>query len=196
MEKLRLLSLFLVGMNLFILTACNSNKIPNSKNWDIEEFTFIDQQENNFSKEDLKGKVWVTDFIFTSCESVCLPMTYNMSKLQKMLKDEGIQNVELVSFSVDPEVDKPDVLKAYGDRFNVDYKNWHFLTGYTQKEIEQFARENFKTIVVKPENTDQVTHGTDFYLVDQNGKVVQSYTGLQQIPFDDIIKDIKILQKE
>ena len=195
MTKLRLLIMFLVSMIFLALTACNSNEIPNAKNWDIEEFTFTNQEEESFSKEDLRGKVWVADFIFTSCETVCLPMTYNMSKLQKMLKDEGIQDVELVSFSVDPEVDKPDVLKAYGDQFNVDYTNWHFLTGYKQQEIEQFARESFKTIVVKPQNTDQVTHGTDFYLVDQNGKIVQDYTGLQEIPFEDIIEHIKILQK-
>lgn len=65
-----------------------------------------------FSKSDLKGKVWIADFIFTSCETVCLPMTSNMTKLQQQLKDEGITDVEFVSFSVDPEIDKPDVLKS------------------------------------------------------------------------------------
>ena len=105
----------------------------------FDEFSFIDQEENSFSKQDLKGKVWIANFMFTSCKDVCLPMTYNMSKLQKMLKDEGMQNVEFVSFSVDPEVDKPKVLKTFGDKFNVDYSNWHFLTGYKQKEIERFA---------------------------------------------------------
>lgn len=195
MTKQRLLSMFFTSMALFVLTACSSNEIPNAKNWEIEEFHFVDQEGKNFSKENLKEKVWVADFIFTSCDDVCLPMTSNMSKLQKMLKDEGIQDVELVSFSVDPKVDTPDVLKKFGNQFNVDYSNWHFLTGYKQKEIEQFAMKNFKTIVVKPENADQVTHGTDFYLVDQNGKIIQYYTGLQDIPFEDIIQHIKILQK-
>lgn len=195
MRKLRLLSIFLVGAILFVLTACNSNEIPNAKNWKMDEFSFIDQEENSFSKSDLKGKVWIADFIFTSCDDVCLPMTANMSKLQKMLKDEGMKNVELVSFSVDPEVDKPNVLKTFGDKFHVDYSNWHFLTGYKQKEIERFAMKNFKTIVVKPENEDQVTHGTDFYLVDQDGKIIQYYSGLEKIPFEEIIQHIKILQK-
>lgn len=195
MTKKVLLSMIFIGMVLFVLTACSSNEIPNAKSWEIEEFSFVDQEEKSFSKEDLRGKVWVADFIFTSCDDVCLPMTFNMSKLQKMLKDEGIQDVELVSFSVDPEVDQPDVLKTFGDRFDADYTNWHFLTGYKQKEIEQFARENFKTLVLKPENADQVTHGTDFYLVDKNGKIVQYYSGIKEIPFDDIIQHIKILQK-
>lgn len=195
MTKLRRISMYLISIALVVLTACSSNRIPNAKNWEIENFNFVDQNDMSFSKQDLKGKVWVADFIFTSCEDVCLPMTSNMSKLQKMLKDEGIHDVELVSFSVDPEVDKPDVLKTFGNQFNVDYSNWHFLTGYKQKDIQQFAMKNFKTIAIKPQNADQVTHGTDFYLVDQNGKIIQYYSGLEDIPFDDIIRHIKMLQK-
>lgn len=195
MTRQNLFCIFLLSISLIALTACSSNDIPNAKNWEIEDFSFIDEQNQSLSREDLKGKVWIADFIFTSCDNVCLPMTANMSKLQKMLKEKGIQNVELVSFSVDPEVDKPDVLTSFGNRFKVDYTNWHFLTGYKQKEIEQFAMNNFKTIVAKPENTEQVTHGTDFYLVDQKGKIIQSYNGAAEMPFDEIIQHIKILQK-
>ncbi|MFB6802093.1 SCO family protein [Peribacillus butanolivorans] len=194
MRMLHLLKAAIGTTVLLLLTACGSSGVPDAKNWDLENFSYIDQEGEPFSKSDLKGKVWVTDFIFTSCEDVCLPMTSNMSKLQKMLKDEGISDVEFVSFSVDPEIDKPDVLKKFGDQFNVDYGNWHFLTGYGQEEIEQFALENFKTLVKKPENEDQVIHQTSFFLVDQDGKIIQEYTGLQDIPFDEIIKHIKILQ--
>ena len=195
MTKLRRFGLILAGMALFILTACNSNEIPNAKNWEIDNFSYMDQEGKRFSKSDLKGKVWVADFIFTSCDDVCLPMTSNMSKLQKMLKDAGMKDVELVSFSVDPEVDKPQVLKAFGNQFHIDYSNWHLLTGYKQKEIEQFAKNSFKTLVIKPENEDQVTHGTDFYLINQEGKIVQYYSGLKEIRLDEIIQHIKILQK-
>ena len=195
MTKQRLFSMIFVSIALLILTACNSSEIPNAKNWEIQDFSFVDQEDRSFAKQDLQGKVWIANFMFTSCEDVCLPMTYNMSKLQRMLKEEGIQDVDFVSFSVDPEVDSPKVLKTFGDQFNVDYSNWHFLTGYKQTEIEQLAMKSFKTIVLKPENEDQVTHGTDFYLVDQNGKIIQYYTGLKGIPFNDIIQHIKILQK-
>lgn len=195
MIKQRRFTMCLMFLVLVFLTACSAEDIPNAKNWDVAEFQFIDQEAKDFAKSDLTGKVWVADFIFTSCEDVCLPMTANMAKLQTMLKDEGIKDVELVSFSVDPEVDKPDRLQAYGNQFNADYTNWHFLTGYEQKEIEHLAFNSFKTLVVKPENQDQVTHGTDFYLVNQEGKVVQYYSGLEKIPFEDIIEHIKILQK-
>ncbi|AMM93504.1 SCO family protein [Peribacillus simplex] len=194
MRKLRLRMAAMGASILLLLTACGSNGVPDAKNWDLEDFSYIDQKGKAFSKSDLKGKVWVADFIFTSCKTVCLPMTSNMTKLQQQLKDEGISDVEFVSFSVDPEIDKPDVLKKYGDQFNVDYSNWHFLTGYGQEEIEQFARDNFKLIVKKPETGDQVIHGTSFFLIDQKGKIMKDYTGLQDIPFDEIIKHIKILQ--
>ncbi|MGE7780010.1 SCO family protein [Peribacillus sp. NPDC097264] len=194
MRKLHLLKAAMGIGVLLMLAACGSNGVPDAKNWDIEDFSYVDQDGEPFSKADLKGKVWVADFIFTNCEDVCLPMTANMVKLQQKLKDEGISDVEFVSFSVDPEVDKPDVLTAFGDQFNVDYKNWHFLTGYGQDEIEAFAMDNFKTIVMKPDNEDQVIHQTSFYLMDQEGKVIRDYTGLQDIPFDEMIKHIKILQ--
>lgn len=195
MNKRRLMEMILTGIVLLVLSACGSQEIPNAKNWDVEDFTFTDQEGMNFSKSDLKGKVWIADFIFTSCVDVCQPMTANMTKLQKLLKEEGIKNVEFVSFSVDPAVDKPYVLKKFANQFHVDYTNWHFLTGYEQKEIEQLALKDFKTIVAKPKNEDQVTHGVDFYLINQEGKIVQTYSGLDKKSLDAMIRDIKILQK-
>lgn len=194
MRKLHIFKAAIGMAVILLLTACGSNGVPDAKNWDIEEFSYVDQDGLPFSKEDLNGKVWVADFIFTNCENVCLPMTANMVKLQQKLKDEGISDVEFVSFSVDPEVDKPEVLREFGDQFNVDYTNWHFLTGYSQEEIQTFAMDNFKTIVQKPENEDQVIHQTSFYIMDQDGKIIRDYTGLQDIPFDEMIKHIKILQ--
>lgn len=178
----------------FILSACSQNEIKDAKNWPIEEFTFTSNDNKSLGLSDLKGKVWVADFIFTNCEDVCMPMTANMAKLQKMAKDEKIKNIEFVSFSVDPTVDTPEVLTEYGKQYNADLKNWHFLTGYKQEEIEKFALKNFKTIVKKPETGDQVIHQTYFYLVNQEGKIMKFYSGLADIPMDEIIKDIKTIQ--
>ena len=91
-----------------------------------------------------------------------------MADLQKKFKEEGIQ-VEFVSFTVDPTVDSPEVLKEYIHQFTDDETNWHILTGYTQEEIEVFAREQFQTIVQKPSSSNQVIHGTNFYLINQQG---------------------------
>lgn len=152
------------------LTACTDEK-PNKLNWKVEEFSYTDQNGKPFSLADLKGKVWVADFIFTSCKTVCPPMTKNMSELQQKLKDQGVK-AELVSFSVDPETDKPQVLKEYVQKFTQDLMNWHLLTGYSQKEIEDFATKSFKASVKKPSGSSDVIHATTFFLVDQDGTIV------------------------
>jgi protein SCO1 len=159
----------------------------------VETFTFINQEGNQMGLEDLKGKVWIANFIFTNCETVCPPMTANMSKIQELATAENI-DMQIVSFSVDPELDTPDTLKKYGEKFQVDYSNWNFLTGYTQKEIESFAAKSFGAIVQKPKSTDQVIHGTSFYLVNKDGYVVTSYSGLENTPYEEIINDIKVYQ--
>lgn len=186
--------IFIVITALFILSACGQKGIKDAKNWPVQDFTYTDQNGKPFGLKDLEGKIWVADFVFTNCEDVCLPMTANMKKLQDLAAKEGIDNIQFVSFSVDPAVDTPEVLTEFGKQFNADFKNWHFLTGYEQKEIETFALKTFKTVVKKPESGDQVIHGTDFYLIDGNGKIMKYYTGLANIPFDEIIKDIKSIQ--
>lgn len=188
------LSMLMVLAMVLLVSACGSKSVPNPNNWKTEDFSFIDQNGEDFSKSDLKGKVWIADFIFTNCSTVCLPMTANLTKLQQQLKDEGINDVEFVSFSVDPETDKPEILKNYGTKMNADLSTWHFLTGYSQAKIEKFAEKNFKTIVKKPENEDQVIHGTTFYLVDQEGTIIQDYSGVKDVPYEEIMKHIKILQ--
>jgi protein SCO1 len=191
--KKRIVLILLAALMVFA-AGCGNNGIKDAKNWPIEDFNFTSHEGKSLTKKDLKGKVWVADFVFTNCADVCPPMTANMAKLQDLVKEEGLKNVQFVSFSVDPTVDTPDALSEYGKKFNVDFKNWTFLTGYTQEEIEQFAMKNFKTIVKKPQTGDQVIHGTDFYLVDQDGKIMMYYTGLKEVPFEQIIQDIKSLQ--
>lgn len=190
--KFKLVSMIVIA--LLLVTACGKKGIENPLNWQIEGFSFTDQDQKAFGLKDLKGKVWVSDFMFTSCNDVCLPMTANMAKLQKMAKEEGIKNIEFVSFSVDPTVDTPEKLKKFAEGYDADFSNWHFLTGYSQADIEQFAKKNYKDIVQKPEGANQVIHRTFFFLVDENGKIMKHYDGFKDTPFEEIIKDIKSLQ--
>ncbi|MBT2644469.1 SCO family protein [Bacillus sp. ISL-41] len=187
-------AILMLAAVIMFAAGCGDSGLKDAKNYPIEDFTFTNQNGESLSKADLKGKVWVSSFIFTNCADVCPPMTANMAKLQDLMKEEGLEDVEIVSFSVDPAVDSPEVLKEYGNKFNVDFTNWSFLTGYSQEEIEKFALESFKTLVKKPETGDQVIHGTDFYLVDQKGDMRKYYTGLKEVPFEQIIEDIKTLQ--
>lgn len=194
MKKSFLYIPFVLIFCIAILSGCG-NKIENALNWDLEKFTYTNQEGKSFGSNELKGKVWVTNFIFTNCETVCPPMTANLSKLQQKAAEKNL-DVEFVSFSIDPEVDSPAILKTYSAKFNADLNNWHFLTGYSQEEIEKFVSENFKTIVKKPENNSQVIHGTKFYLIDQEGKIVKGYSGVSKVPFDEILSDIEILTKK
>ncbi|WP_436837174.1 SCO family protein [Planococcus shenhongbingii] len=176
-----------------LLAGCGQ-AIEDPLNWEIEDFTFTNHENEEFGLADLKGEVWLADFVFTNCTTVCLPMTSNMVDLQQQFKDQGL-DVKIVSFSVDPAVDKPEVLKSYAENYGADLSSWNLLTGYSPETIDKFAMENFQTLARKPENTDQVIHGTYFYLVDQNGVVMKDYDGVN-LSAGDIIADAKILLSE
>jgi protein SCO1 len=191
--KYKKVYLFLI-ISILLLSACGQNDIKDALNWPVKNFTYTDQNNKQFGSKDLKGKIWISDFIYTSCTDICPPMTANLVKLQEMIKQKGLKNVEFVSFSVDPTVDSPQALQAFAKKFGADTKSWTFLTGYSQKSIENFALKNYKTLVKKPETGDQVIHGIDFYLVGPDGKIKKEYPGIKDVPFDQIINDIKTLQ--
>lgn len=173
------------------LAACQSNEAVYQK---IDSFSFIDQNGESFGTEDLEGKIWIADFIFTNCATVCQPMTMEMAHLQDLFHTQGLP-VEFVSFSVDPTIDHPNILKEYILGYTSDTKNWHLLTGYSQAFIEEFAREQFNTIVQKPEFASQVLHGTDFYLIDQKGNLRGVYNYIDQSYIETLTQDVKSLTK-
>ncbi|MCJ2146098.1 SCO family protein [Bacillus sp. B19-2] len=185
--------IFLAGILTVFLSSCGTSKIENSLNYDVQSFSFQNHDGKTVSLESLKGQVWVADFIFTNCKTICPPMTSHMAELQKQMEEENLQ-ARIVSFSVDPENDTPEKLKKFAANYPLNFQNWDFLTGYSQEEIEKFALKSFKAIVKKPEDEDQVIHQSSFYLVDQNGKVVKDYDGAKETPYDEIIADIKTLE--
>ncbi|MBE1554255.1 SCO family protein [Sporosarcina limicola] len=189
MKKIQTILFVLVCLSL--LSACGAKTQTGTE---ITPFTFTNQEGQPFGTEELKGSIWIADFIFTQCETVCPPMTIEMASLQKKFKDEGIQ-AEFVSFTVDPTVDTPTLLKDYLKQYTDDDSNWHLLTGYTQEAIELFAREQFQTIVQKPATSNQVLHGTNFYLIDQQGFKIKEYNFVDTSYVEDLMKDIKKLQK-
>lgn len=160
-----------------------SEKVPN--------FEFTTQNNETLSLDDLEGQWWIADFVFTNCVTVCLPMTSNMSSLQEKIKDEGIENVHLVSFSVDPDYDSPEVLKEYAEQYNADDQLWSFLTGYDFDTIKELSIKTFRNLVQEAEpGSDQVTHGTRFFLVNPEGKVIKNYDGVKADEMDIILEDL------
>ena len=166
--------------------------IKDPLNYEVQSFQSTNQDGKSVTLEDLQGDVWVANFFFTSCTTVCPPMTAHMSELQDKIAAEGL-DTKIISFSVDPEIDTPEKIKKFTEPYSLSFENWSFLTGYSQKEIEDFAMKSFKTFVKKPNNDDQVIHQTRFYLVDQNGVVMKDYSGVENPPLDQMIADIKVL---
>lgn len=189
LKRKRILWLSLMLATVLLFTACAGSGLKNELNWEVKNFSAIDQDGETVTLDDLKGDVWLTSFIFTHCVTVCPPMTANMAELQQELLAEDI-DVPIISFSVDPERDTPDVLTAYGEQFEADFSTWKFLTGYTFEDIQQLSEESFKALVEWEPDSDQVMHGTSFYLVNQSGVVVKSYSGLEP-PYEEILSDIK-----
>lgn len=177
-----------LGFILCCLTACGE-KIETNMSEKVEAFNFTTQDHQKLSREDLKGEWWIADTIFTNCETVCPPMTRNMSLLQDRIEEDGL-DVQLVSFSVDPERDTPEKLKAFGDKYGADYSNWTFLTGYDFQTIKEFSIKSFRNLVDEIPDSEQYMHGTSFFLINPEGKVIKSYTGTSQTALDKIENDL------
>lgn len=174
-----------------LLVGCGE-PIETNMNEDVLDFEFTTQDNESLELDDLKGKYWVADMIFTNCTTVCLPMTSNMKLLQDKMAEEDINDVQLVSFTVDPDYDTPDVLKEYGESYGADFSNWTFLTGYDFQTIKEISVKSFKSLLAEPpEGTDQVTHGTRFFLINPEGKVIKFYDGRLSAEMDTIINDLK-----
>lgn len=179
-----------------VLSACGNVKFKADYSYEIQDFDHVNQRGENVSLESLKGKPWLGMYIFTNCNSVCPPMTFNMTQIQEKLMKKGIEDYNLVAFSVDPEVDTPEVLADYLARYTVpDESKWNLLTGYSQSYIEQFAVKSTKLLVKDDPNSDQVIHGIQFFLVDKDGILVKQYDGYAKdaadVPIDTIVGDLE-----
>lgn len=155
----------------------------------VPSFQFTNQHGEPFGSEQLEGQLWVANMIFTRCPSVCNLMTPNFLLLQNMLEKENL-DVKLVSFTVDPDFDTPDLLEKYGKNNGADFERWSFLTGYSNEEIENFARDAFKEVVMDIPDSADIMHSTKFFLIDGQGHVIKWYNGLTP-DVDPILNDIK-----
>lgn len=184
-----------------VVSACTNYKFEPDINYEIADFSHINQRNEEVSLDSLKGKPWLGMFIFTNCTTVCSPMTFNMTQIQEKLVERGVEDYNIVAFSVDPDVDTPEVLADYLARYEVpDESKWNLLTGYDQTYMEQFALKSFKTIVQDDPNSDQVIHGVSFFLVDKNGVAVKTYSGYSEtkggVPIDTIATDLETYIEE
>ncbi|WP_082234342.1 SCO family protein [Halobacillus massiliensis] len=183
----------LIFIILALLSACGS-PIEENMSREVEPFTATNQSGEIINlPDDLEGEYWIANHVFTQCETVCPPMTNNMARLQQLTDKDDI-DVHFVSFSVDPEYDTKQRLTEFAEQFNADFDNWSFLTGYNFQDVKELSIKSFQSPLKKMEGTNQVTHGTAFYLVTPEGKVIKSYDGTKAEEMTVIVEDLKKLQ--
>jgi protein SCO1/2 len=151
----------------------------------VESFKLTDQANQAFDSASLKGKVWVADFMFTTCPGPCPRMSSQMHQVQNELEGQGIQ---LVSFTVDPEHDTPAALAEYSAKFKATPGVWHFLSG-EKADLNHLAKDVFKLGVVD----GSLEHSTRFVLVDQAGQIRGYYLTSEADAIPRLIADAKAL---
>ena len=155
----------------------------------IPEFNFTDSQGNEISRLDLDGKVWVADFIFTTCTMACPVLTGNMNLIHKAFKNND--NIRIVSISVYPEYDTPQVLSDYASQYDANTNRWHFLTG-PEENVQDVIKNGFKM----GDYEDIIFHSEKFALVDQKNRLRGYYNGMQPDDVTRLKKDMEKLLKE
>jgi protein SCO1/2 len=161
----------------------------------IPAFSFIDQNGNTLNEKNIEGKIYVSNFFFTKCRSICPKMTSHMFLLQEYYKKDNA--IFLLSHSVTPESDSVATLKAYSELNKVDYNKWRLLTG-SKKEIYSLARQQYfagDSIGVYQSDKDFL-HTENFILIDKHRRIRGVYNGTLLVEIDRIKEDIEILKHE
>lgn len=162
----------------------------------VQPFRFTNQDGKPVTEQDLAGRVYVTEYFFTTCPNICPMLNNNMKKVYERFK--GQEGFMIVSHTCNPEIDSAAVLRKYADSMQVDTRQWIFLTG-RKDSLYNTARVSY--MLDDPKNNltnieDQFMHTQFFALVDRNGKVRKIYDGLKDKEVELLIKDIPLLMQE
>lgn len=160
----------------------------------IGSFRLVNQDSTVVTNETLRGKIYVTDFFFTSCRTICPVMKTQMSRVYESIEDD--HEVLLVSHTIDPEYDTVALLHDYADRLGVKSNKWHFLTGHKDSIYYLAQTSYFATAMEAPEEPDGFIHSGAFLLIDKKGRIRGKYDGTKEEDVNQLLKDIKILKKE
>lgn len=164
-----------------------------SKYHTIAEFSFVNQNGKTITQKDYEGKIYVADFFFTTCGSICPKMTTNLEEVQKAILNNP--KVMLLSHTVFPETDSVPVLKEYAIKHHVDDRKWNLVTG-DKKAIYTMARKSYLAVKLgKPSELYDMVHTENFVLVDQKKRVRGFYDGTNKKEVQRLIEDIAFLSE-
>ncbi len=203
---MRLFFLATLSSLILLLTQSCSEKLPylgqkeynpdtkDSVEHQVQEFAFINQDNEIITQEYLDNKVTVVSFFFTSCPSICPIMTDQLKRLQKIT--DVMYDIQILTHTVDPERDSVERLAAYIKKKNIDTKNWNFVTGNKQMIYESGV---FNYMLAAQEDVlapGGFLHSDQFVLIDKNRHVRGAYDGTSESEVNKLIKDLKILFNE
>ena len=168
---------FFLCLCVSVVTSACKHEPELTRLYPLPDFSLTDQTEKTVTLADLKGKVWVADFIFTNCGGTCPMMTDKMRKLQEGLPAE----IRLVSITVDPNRDTPKALAAYAAEHGATRERWLFLTGDKQS-LYDLCVKGFKLPLDESGGTaaGPIAHSTRFVLVDRQGEIRGYYSGTEE----------------
>ena len=160
----------------------------------IAPFSLINQNGLNITDNDYSNKIYVADFFFTTCPSICPKMTANMGLIQEDIRTDN--QVLLLSFSVTPEIDSVAQLKRYAIEKGVIDSKWNLLTG-DKKEIYELARKSYLVVKTSGDGGEHdMIHTENFILVDPEQRIRGFYDGTDTTAIDELLSDIRVLQEE
>ena len=163
-----------------------------SKNHTVADFSLTNQNGNNITNKDYENKIYVVDFFFTSCPSICPIMTNNMVKIQNEFINSD--DIMLLSMSVTPEIDNVQVLKKYAIEKGVNDSKWNITTG-PKKHIYELARKSYFAVVEQGDGGLQdFIHTPNFILIDTKKQIRGIYDGTDDKEISRLLKDIKVLK--
>jgi len=163
-------------------------------NHKIQDWAFTNQNGKTITQDDYKGKIYVADFFFTTCTSICPIMSDNMAWLQENIKN--YPDVMLLSYTVMPDIDTPEILKKYATERNIDDKKWNLVTG-DKKDIYYLARKSYLAVKTgDPSEMYDMVHTENFILVDKKQRIRGFYDGTDQEDMKKLLNDIIFLTNE
>tara|TARA_R100000149_G_C5865547_1_gene130394 strand:+ start:551 stop:1222 length:672 start_codon:yes stop_codon:yes gene_type:complete len=159
----------------------------------IADFSLTNQNGQIITQEDYKNKIYVADFFFTTCQTICPIMTDHMVNVQEKVKNNP--EIMLLSHTVTPDIDTVAQLKRYAQEKGVDDTKWNLVTG-DKKEIYDLARKSYLAAKDTPYNEYDLIHTENFVLVDKKRRIRGFYDGTDPKAIEELMDDIEILQKE
>jgi protein SCO1/2 len=168
---------------------------PPSLRLPLPAFELTDQTGKPFGSADLRGKIWVADFVFTTCPTACPRLTQRMLRVQRRCKNMG-DALHLVTFTVDPENDTPERLAEFARAYKADTRRWTFVTG-SLEQIEKTVVSGFKMAMGKEESSEgsgifSIFHGERLVLVDAEGNI-RGYYEADDDGIESLLYDIKLV---